>query len=128
MIRKPLMMLIGRVDESWRDRVLTALTLLIALNLFIVVPLGATHAITVLPFSIFIVLLLIAGLLIVSQSTVPALGVLAALVLLTAALVLRTSGSHLTLDACLESCGWLLIGFVLIWVVARAVFGPGKIT
>ena len=128
MIHEPLMRIVGRVSEHWRDRVLTALTLLIALDLFVVVPLGATHAITVLPFSIAIVLLLVVGLLIVSQSIVPVVGVLAALVLLSAALVLRARGGHVTLDACLEASGWLLIGFVLIWVVAHAVFGPGKIT
>jgi hypothetical protein len=128
MIHEPLMRIVGRVSEHWRDRVLTALTLLIALDLFVVVPLGATHAITVLPFSISIVLLLVVGLLVVSQSIVPVVGVLAALVLLSAALVLRARGGYETLDACLEAGGWLLIGFVLIWVVARAVFGPGKIT
>jgi hypothetical protein len=128
MIHEPLMRLVGRVSEHWRDRVLTALTLLIALDLFVVVPLGATHAITVLPFSISIVLLLVAGLLVVSQSMVPVVGVLAALVFLSGALILRARGGHETLDACLEASGWLLVGFVLIWVVARAVFGPGKIT
>jgi hypothetical protein len=128
MIHEPLMMLVGRVSKHWRDRILTALTLLIALDLFVVVPLGATHAITVLPFSISLVLLLVIGLLIVSQSMVPVVGVLAALVLLSASQVLRARGGHKTLDDCLEASGWLLVGFVLIWVVARAVFGPGKIT
>jgi hypothetical protein len=127
MIHKPLMMLVGRVSERWRDRLLTALTVLIALDLFIVVPLGATHAITVFPFSISIFLLLVAGLLIVSQSLVPAVGALVALALLSSALVLRRGG-HKTLDDCLEASGWLLIGFVLIWVVGRAVFGAGRIT
>jgi hypothetical protein len=128
MIHKPLMTLVERLGEPWRDRVLTALTLLIALYLFVVVPLGATHAITVLPFSISIILLLVVGMLILSQSMVPVVGVLAALALLSVALVLRTGGSHETLDACLEASGWLLVGFVLVWVVARAVFGPGRIT
>ncbi len=128
MIPRPLMNLIGRVSVRWRDRVLTALTLLIVLDLFMVVPLGATHVVTVLPFSIAIVLLLVVGLLIVSQSIVPVVGVLAALVLLSSSLVLRAGGSHFTLNACLEASGWLLVGFVLIWVVAHAVFGPGRIT
>ena len=122
------MMLVGRVDEHWRDRILTALTLLISLDLFVVVPLGATRAVSVFPFSISIVLMMVAGLLIVSQSMAPVIGVLAALALLSGALVLRASGSNETLDACLEASGWLLIGFVLIWVVTRAVFGPGRIT
>jgi Ion channel len=128
MIRNPLIVLAERVSERWRDRVLTALTLLIALDLFVVVPLGATHAIVVLPFSVSIVLLLVVGLLVVSQSMVPVVGVLAALALLSVALALRTRGGNETLDSCLEASGWLLIGLVLIRVVARAVFGPGEIT
>jgi uncharacterized membrane protein len=71
MIHKPLMMLVGRVSERWRDRLLTALTVLIALDLFIVVPLGATHAITVFPFSISIFLLLVAGLLMFRRAWCP---------------------------------------------------------
>jgi hypothetical protein len=58
---------------------------------------------------------------------VPAVGALVALALLSSALVLRRGG-HKTLDDCLEASGWLLIGFVLIWVVGRAVFGAGRIT
>jgi len=127
MIHRPLMSLVGRVSERWRDRVLTGLTLLIALDLFAVVPLGAIHAVSLRPFGIAIVLLLIGGLLVVSQSIVPALGVVVALLLLSSALVPGVSGSF-TLDLCFEATGWLLIGLVIIWVVARAVFGPGKIT
>ena len=128
MTHRPLMNLLGRVSERWRDRVITALTLVIIFDVFVVVPLGATQVVNILPFSISNALMLIVGLLIVSRSIVPVVGVLLALVLLIAALVLRSRGSHLTLDVCLEASAWLLMGFVAIWVVARAVFGPGKIT
>jgi hypothetical protein len=122
------MRLFGPVSDLWRDRVLTGLTLLMTLDLFVIVPLGATHAVPLRPFNIPLVLLLAGGLLVVSGSRVPVAGVLAALGLLGAALVLRARGSHVTLDACLEATGWLLVGLVTIWVVARAVFGPGRIT
>lgn len=128
MNHRPLMSLIGRVSEQWRDRVLTGLTLLIALDLFVVVPLGATHAVSIRPMSIALVLLLIGGLLVVSQSVVPAVGVIVALLLLSTALVLRSFSGDVTLEVCLEATGWLLIGLVTIWVVAHAVFGPGRIT
>jgi hypothetical protein len=122
------MNLVGRVSERWRDRVLTALTLLIALDLFVVVPLGATHAGGIRPSSVAIVILLVIGLLVVSRSIVPVISVLAALAMLSAALIMRSGGGHVTLDDCFEATGWLLIGFVIIWVVAHAVFGPGRIT
>ena len=128
MIHRPLMSLVGRVSERWRDRVLTGLTLLIALDLFAVVPLGAIHAVSLRPVGITIVLLLIGGLLVVSQSIVPAVGVVVALLLLSGALVVRDASGSFTLHLCFEATGWLLIGLVIIWVVARAVFGPGKIT
>ena len=128
MIHRPLMALVVRVNERWRDRVLTGLTLLIVLDLFLVVPLEATRTVGIQPLSIVVVLLLIGGLLVVSQSIVPAVGVLVALLLLGIALVLRSRGSDVTLDACFEATGWLAAGFVIIWVVAHAVFGPGKIT
>jgi hypothetical protein len=122
------MRLVGRVNEQWRDRVLTGLTLLIALDLFVVVPLGEIHLISVRPISIFIVLLLIFGLLVVSQSVAPAIGVLLALSLLSIALVVRGRGGDIAIEVCFEATGWLMVGVVTAWVVARAVFGPGKIT
>jgi hypothetical protein len=122
------MSLVGRVNEHWRDRVLTGLTLLIVLDLFVVVPLGATHAISIRPISIALVLALVCGVLVVSQNIVPAVGIVVALLLLSAALVVRGRGGDVTIDICLEATGWLLVGLVIIWVVARAVFGPGRIT
>ena len=143
MIHAPLMRLVARVNETWRDRVLTALTLLFALNLFVVVPFGAVHAVSIRPISMSLVFLLVCGLLIVSQSVVPALGVVLALLLLGTAMFVRGHGGGLTLEVGFEASsfggraaaeittaalGWLLVGLVIIWVVARAVFGPGRVT
>jgi hypothetical protein len=122
------MRLVARVNETWRDRVLTALTLLFALNLFVVVPFGAVHAVSIRPISMSLVFLLVCGLLIVSQSVVPALGVVLALLLLGTAMFVRGHGGGLTLEVGFEASGWLLVGLVIIWVVARAVFGPGRVT
>jgi hypothetical protein len=128
MIYRPMIDLADRVNGQWRDRVLTGLTLVMALDLFVVVPLGAMHTISMRPASIILVILLVGGLLVVSRSMVPVLGVVAALSMLSTALVLRGRGGDTTLDLCFEAAGWLLIGLVVIWVVARAVFGPGEIT
>ncbi|HSI01322.1 MAG TPA: ion channel [Reyranella sp.] len=122
------MRLVARVKEPWRDRVLTGLTLLVALNLFVVVPLGAIHDVSIRPISVTLVLLLVCGLLVVSQSVVPAVGVVASLLLLGTAMIARAHGGGITLEVCFEATGWLLVGLVTIWVVARAVFGPGRIT
>ena len=43
-------------------------------------------------------------------------------------MVLRIRGGHVALDVSLQATAWLLIALVIIWTVARAVFGPGRIT
>ena len=128
MISRSLTMLLERVHERWGERILTGLTLLMFLDLFVVAPLGATHAVNIRPFSIGIVILLAIGLLVVSRSVVPVAGLVAAIGVLSAALVMHARGSHPILDSCFEATGWLLVGFVIIWVVARAVFGSGRVS
>jgi Ion channel len=128
MISRSLTTLLERVHERWRDRILTGLTVLMCLDLFVVAPLGATHAFNLRPFSIGIVILLAAGLLVVSRSIVPVAGIVAAVGILSAALIMQARGGYATLDSCLEATGWLLVGFVIIWVVARAVFAAGRVS
>jgi len=127
MISRSLTMLLERIHERWRDRILTGLTLLMSLDLFLIAPLGATHAVDVRPFSIGIVILMAGGLLVVSRSVVPVAGIVAAIGILSATLTMHARGSNAPLDSCLEAAGWLLVGFVIIWVVARAVFAPGRV-
>jgi hypothetical protein len=128
MIRKSLAMRLERAHEHWRDRILTGLTLLMALHLFVVAPLSAIHAFNLHPIGIALVILLAGALLILSQSVVPVAGIVVVIALLGATLVLRAHGAPATLDVCLEATGWLLLGLVIIWVVARALFAPGRIT
>lgn len=117
-----------RAHERWRDRILTGLTMLMALHLFVVAPLGALHAFDLRPLSIVVSLLLAAALVVLSRSIVPVAGVVAAFGLFCTTLILRASGGYTTLDVCLEATAWLLVGLVIIWVVVRAVFEAGRIT
>ena len=128
MISRSLTSSLERIHERWRDRILTGLTLLMSLDLFVVAPLGAAHAVHIRSFSIGIVILLAAGLVIVSRSVVPIVAIIAAVGILGASLVMQARGSQATLDLCLEATSWLLVGFVIIWVVARAVFAAGRVT
>ena len=127
MIPKPLETLIDRIHDEWRDRILTGLTELMVLHLFVVAPLE-THAVHLEPVGAAFVVLLSIGLLILSRSLVPVAGILAVVGLLAAAVVLRIRGSHVALDVALQATAWLLIALVIIWTVARAVFEPGRIT
>jgi hypothetical protein len=127
MIPKAWEALLGRLHDEWRDRILTCLTLLMVIHLFIVAPLEA-QAHHLQPVGAVFVVLLSIGLLILSRSLVPVVGILVVVALLAVAVVLRIRGGHFALDVSLQAAAWLLIALVIIWSVARAVFGPGRIT
>jgi hypothetical protein len=127
MIPKQLSAFIDRVHDEWRDPILTGLTLLMVVHLFIVAPLES-QAVHLEPVGAVFIVLLAAGLLILSRSLVPVAGVLAVVGLLAAAVVVRIRGDHGALDVSLQATAWLLIALVIIWTVGRAVFEPGRIT
>ena len=127
MIPKPLAAFIDRVHDEWRDPILTCLTLLMVMHLFIVAPLES-QAVHLQPVGAVFIVLLAAGLLILSRSLVPVAGILAVVGLLATAVVLRIRGGHAALDVSLQATAWLLIALVIIWTVGRAVFEPGRIT
>lgn len=125
---KPTTRLLNRVTDAWRDRVLTGLAVLMALDLFVVAPLGSLHALDLRPISVVLVIVLASALAVLSRSIAPIIAVLAAFCLFAATLFLHNHGGTATLDASLQATAWLLTSFVIIWVVARAVFEEGRIT
>ena len=127
MIPKRWAPLLDRLHDAWRDRILTALTVLVMVHLFIFAPLES-QALHIQPIGAVFVVLLSIGLLILSRSLVPVVAILAVIGLLAVAVVLRIRGGHVALDVTLQATAWLLIALVIIWTVARAVFGPGRIT
>ena len=127
MIPKAWEPLLDRLHDEWRDRILTFLTLLMVVHLFIFAPLES-QALHIQPLGAVFVVLLSVGLLILSRSLVPVVAVVAVVGLLAVAVVLRIRGGHVALDVSLQATAWLLIALVIIWTVARAVFGPGRIT
>jgi Ion channel len=127
MIPKAWTPLLDRLHDAWRDRILTLLTLLMVVHLFIFAPLES-QALHLQPIGAVFVVLLSVGLLILSRSLVPVVAVLAVVGLLAVAVVVRIRGGDVALDVSLQATAWLLIALVIIWTVARAVFGPGRIT
>lgn len=120
--------LLDRVHDRWRDRILTALAGLVVIQLFVIAPLETQQAFYLRPIGVFFVVLLTVGLLVLSRSFVPVMGIILAVGLLAAALILRTRGGDPVLDVGLQATAWLLIASVIMWVVARAVYEPGRIT
>jgi hypothetical protein len=127
MLTRPLAPL-DRVHERWRDPVLTALTALIAVMMFGVAPLQAAGIIASPgPGPVFVFLVAI-GMLVISRSLLPILAIGIAVALLVTSLVLHHLGGYAILDVLLNAAGWLIIALAIVWVTARAVFGPGHVT
>lgn len=116
-----------RVRDQIQDPILTALTVLLAFLIFIIVPLHATGVISVQGYGFVILLLLSSCVLVQSRRLLAIVIILFGLGLATAAIVLRLS-LDTTLDRYLEAGATLVICVLLIFVIARAVFSPGRVT
>jgi hypothetical protein len=115
-----------QIQERYGDPLLTALTVMLALLLFVVAPMQAAGVPGVHLFGIAFGLVLIAAVYIVSGSGLALAFVLAAEGLIVLATVLRhirPSGFDIILDA----AAWLIASITLGIVVSYAVFTRGKI-
>jgi hypothetical protein len=114
------------LQRRWRDPLLTVLTVLLALLLSVIAPLQAAGAIRSDGIGFALVVVAAAALLVVSGSLVPVLWTLLAVALSVLAAVLRVAHSGLALYS--DAAAWVILGLSTGWVVARAVFGPGRVT
>jgi Ion channel len=106
------------------DQLLTALTILLAVLLFLIAPLQTTGVISGTHFGILFGLTLIPAIVMLSDDTMAVGAILVALVLIFAAAIREGT----LVDRYLDAVAWLIAGLTLSVVVARAVFAPGKIT
>jgi hypothetical protein len=118
---------LGRLRERWSDPLLTTLTVLLILMLFVFAPLQAVgiKAFQVLGFAS--ALGIIGGVFLMSGSHTVVAALLAAFVMAGTAAVSRLNSPSI-LDVYLLSGAFLITGIVLSSVVARAVFSPGRVT
>jgi hypothetical protein len=109
------------------DPLLTVLTIVFALMLFVIAPLHAAGIFASEDVGLGVAVIVICTA-VFAYGLSPAVFVLvAALGIAVAASVLRHR--HQTpLDLYLDATAWVLLGIALSWVVARAVFAPGRIT
>ncbi|MHB8271771.1 ion channel [Bradyrhizobium sp.] len=118
---------IVRLREQWSDPLLTALTVLLAVMLFVIAPLQASGIFLFQAFEFFFAIILIAGVFVISGSRIAAVAMLAALVMATVAGLLRLKSPSI-LDLNLFAGAWLITGSTLAWVISPAVFGQGRVT
>jgi len=117
----------SRAEGRISDPLLTALTIMLSILLFVIGPMQAAGVVTGFHFGAFFGLVLIPAAFLVSTSRLAVGSILVAIMLIVAAGVLELSQSS-TIDLYLDSAAWLIGGLTLSIVVARAVFAPGKIT
>jgi hypothetical protein len=116
-----------RLQERLGDQLLTILTIMLGLWLFVVEPLRADALIGSEIIGFVLALAITTILLVLSNSSKVAALMLLAIGLSVTAGLLRFRHSS-ALDVYLNAGAWLLVGLVLIWVVGKAVFAPGRIT
>jgi len=113
--------------ERLGDPLLTALTVMMALLLFVIGPLQAAGVAAAHFFGILFALVAIAAVFVVSGSPLAVAGTTISFILSIATSMLRQHHPS-DLDIDLEAASWLVAGVTLSIVVARAVFAPGRIT
>ena len=118
---------LDRLRERWSDRLLTALTVILMLMLFIFAPLQAIGIKVFQVLGFVSALGIIGGVFLMSGSPTVVVAMLAAFVMAGIAAISHLNSPSI-LDVYLLSGALLILGTMLVWVVARAVFSPGRIT
>ena len=117
---------LNRLRERWNDPLLTTLTVLLVLMLFVFAPLQAIGIKLFQVLGFTSALLIIGGVFLMSGSPAVAVALLAAFIMAGTAALSRLNLPSV-LDVYLLSGAFLIMGIVLICVVARAVFSPGRV-
>jgi hypothetical protein len=116
----------SRLQQRLADPLLTALTIMFALLLFVVGPLQAAGVVAAHQFGIAFGVVMVAAVFIVSGSGLAVGAILIAIALVIAATVMRLRQPSLV-DICLEASAWMITSLTLSFVVARAVFAAGQV-
>jgi hypothetical protein len=118
---------LGRLRERWRDPLLTALTVLLMLMLFVFAPLQAVgiKVFQVLDFAS--ALGIIGGVFLMSGSPAVAAAMLTAFIMAATSAISRLSAPSV-FDVYLFAIALLIMGVTLAGVVARTVFAQGRVT
>jgi hypothetical protein len=117
---------LARWQKRYGDALLTLLTCLLLLLMFVVAPLQAAGIGGVQDFGSVVMLLMMASALVVSGSPAPFAVMVVAFAMNAWAIVRRLHGAS-TVDISLVAGAWLLLAVALGWVVVGAVFGPGRV-
>jgi hypothetical protein len=123
---------LGSWQQRWADPALTVLAIELAVAIFIIAPLGvlAPGSGLVLPLLLTALVLtpaLLAAVLVASDNSTARAAVFVATALIVAGMVVGLHQPSVLVTS-LHMIGALIMGCALIWVVAHAVFAPGRVT
>ena len=113
--------------ERWSDPLLTGLTALLVVMLFVIAPLQALGVFVFQAFELVFAIILVAGVFVLSGSRTAFAAMLVSLVMATVAAIFRLKAPSI-LDINLFAGAWLITGVTLGCVVAPAAFGSGRVT
>lgn len=115
------------LQAQYSDPILTALTILLLLLMFVVAPLQASGHIVVEALGFVVGLAMIAGAIFMSGSTIAFVAMVIALGMNLAAVLHRLNDPS-AFDIHLVAGAWLIFAITLSWVVACQVFAAGRVT
>jgi hypothetical protein len=118
---------INETRHRWEDPLLTGLTILMLVMMFVVAPLQALGLFAFQVFELLLAIMLVAGVFIISGSRTAVAAMLVALAMIVTGAVLRIRSPSI-LDLNLFAGAWLIVGVTLAWAVARSIFAPGRVT
>jgi hypothetical protein len=119
--------IMASMRDRWGDSLLTALTGLLVVMLFVVAPIQALGIYLFQAFELVLAVIFVVGVFVMSGSRIAAAAMLGGLAMATAGAILRIRSPSL-LDINLFAGSRAIMGVTLGWVVGRAVFAAGRIT
>src|SRR4029079_14305231 len=118
---------LGTLRDRYSDPLLTVLTVLLVFEMFVVAPLQASGIEIFQALGVFAAVAMLSGVLILSGSPIALLALFAAISMNVLVIVLRLRGTPTAFDLPLVAAAWLILSITLGAVVGRAVFAPGAI-
>jgi hypothetical protein len=118
---------VARLREQYSDSLLTLLTMLVTVMLFVIAPLQASGLFVFQAFELAFAVVLVAGVFVMSGSRIAVFAMLASLLIATIGGVHRVIAPS-SLDINLFAGSWLIMAITLGWVVTAEVFSPGRVT
>ena len=115
------------LQKRYSDQLLTVVTVLLVVMLFVVTPVQASGLRVIDAFGAIVALVMVAGVLVISASPLATAIILAGFSALVVVVVARIV-KPLTYDLYLLAVGWFVVVFTLGFVIARKVFEGGQVS